>query len=191
MMANWIHAEEIDGDGYTCGFCANRVSPSHGYRYHDSTRYISICPKCEHPTYFGAGKQTPAPLPGNEVKNVPEEINSVYEEARACTGVGAFTSAVLACRKLLMHIAVDKGDPEEKRFTSYVEYLSDRNYITPDGKGWVDYIRKMSTEANLEMVKMGQKDALDLLSFIEMLLRLIYEFPSRLPPPKPRESQNG
>jgi hypothetical protein len=190
-MANWIHTEEMDGDGYTCGFCGNRVSPSCGYKYHDSTRYINICPKCEHPTYFSVGKQTPAPLPGDEVNGVPEEINSIYKEARACTSVGAFSSAVLACRKLLMHIAVDKGAPEEKRFIAYVEYLSDRNYITPDGMGWVDYIREMSREADYEMAKMGQKDALALLSFIEVLLTLIYEFPSRLPPPKPRESQKG
>ena len=190
-MSNWIHTEEIDGDGYTCSSCGNRVSSSCGYRHSDSKRYISICPKCEHPTYFGAGKQTLSPLPGNKVNSVPEKINSIYEEARVCTGVGAFTSAVLDCRKLLMHIAVDKGAPDEKRFTSYVEYLSDRNYITPDGKGWVDYIQRMSIEADHEMVKMEPKDALDLISFIEMLLRLIYEFPSRLPPPKPEESQNG
>lgn len=190
-MVNWTQTEEVEGDEYTCGFCGNRVGPSVGYRYRDGTRYINICAKCEHPTYFGAGKQTPAPLPGNEVRSVPEEINSIYEEARACTGVGAFTSAVLACRKLLMHIAVDKGAPEEKHFVAYVGYLSDKNYITPDGKGWVEYIRKKSTEADHEMVKMGQKDALDLISFIEMLLRLIYEFPSRLPPPEPRESQEG
>ena len=190
-MVNWIHTEEIDGDGYTCGFCGNRVNPSIGYRYRDSTRYINICPKCEHPTYFGAGKQTPTPLLGNEVNSVPEEINSIYEEARACTSVGAFTSAVLACRRLLTHIAVDKGAPEGKRFSAYVEYLTDKNYITPDGKGWVDYIHKKSTEASQEIVKIGQEHALDLISFIEMFLRLIYEFPSRLPPPKPEESQEG
>ena len=130
-------------------------------------------------------------MPGDEVNSVPDEIDSIYQEARACTGVGAFTSAVLACRKLLMHIAIDKGSPQEKRFATYVEYLSDRNYITPDGKGWVEYIRKMSTEADRDMVKIGQKDALDLISFIEMLLRLIYEFPSRLPTPEPGESQEG
>ena len=180
MKANWIHTEEIDGDGYTCSSCGNRVSSSCGYRHSDSKRYISICPKCEHPTYFGAGKQTPAPLPGNEVNSVPEKINSIYEEARVCTGVGAFTSAVLACRKLLMHIAVDKGAPEEKRFASYVEYLNDRNYITPDGRGWVDYIRQKGNEATHEILLMKQEDAEDLVSFTEMLLKFVYEFPAKI-----------
>jgi hypothetical protein len=66
-----------------------------------------------------------------------------------------------------------------------VEYLSDQNYVPPDGKGWVDHIRKKSNEANHEIVIMKKEDALDLISFIEMLLRLIYEFPSRLIPHDP------
>jgi len=55
-----------------------------------------------------------------------------------------------------------------------------------DGKGWVDHIRKKGNEANHEIVIMKKGDALDLITFIEMLLKFIYEFPSRIPP-KPSE----
>jgi hypothetical protein len=35
--------------------------------------------------------------------------------------VSAFTSAVLTCRKLLMHLAVEKGAQPGKSFLEYVE----------------------------------------------------------------------
>ncbi len=80
-----------------------------------------------------------------------------------------------------MHIAVDKGADEGKRFIEYVEYLSNAGYIPPDGKEWVDHIRSKGNEANHEIVIMSKGDALDLITFIEMLLKFIYEFPSRIP----------
>ena len=68
----------------------------------------------------------------------------------------------------------------------YVQYLSDKGYVPPDGKEWVDHIRKKGNEANHEISIMGESDAKDLLGFTEMLLRFIYEFPSRLPKPAPK-----
>jgi len=141
-MSGWQNAGGGGSKQYTCAFCGSYVGPSIGYRYSNSSRFILICPNCDKPTFFSEGKQTPAQLLGNKVENVPKEINSLYDEARSCTGAIAFTAAVLACRKLLMHIAVDKGAPEGKRFIEYVEYLSDKNYVPPNGKGWFDHIRK-------------------------------------------------
>jgi len=54
----------------------------------------------------------------------------------------------------------------------------------PDGNDWVDYIRKKSNEANHEIVIMDKEIAEDLISFIEMLLRFIFEFKHRLSPGK-------
>jgi len=54
------------------------------------------------------------------------DVASLHAEARSCVTVNAFTSAVLTCRKLLMHLAVEKGAPEGKSFLEYVEYLSDK-----------------------------------------------------------------
>jgi len=67
----------------------------------------------------------------------------------------AFTATVLCCRKLLMHIGVEKGAEKGKNFIEYVEFLSSKNYIPPDGKEWVDHIRKKGNEANHEIVIMG------------------------------------
>ena len=171
------------------GFCEKYVAPSIRYRYtspgdHNFSRdrFMLICPKCNKPTFFDSENQIPAPLLGNEVTNVPTDINLLYDEARNCTSTNAFTAAVLACRKLLMHIAVDKGADEGKCFIEYVEYLSDKGYVPPNGKAWVDHTREKGNEANHEIKIMSRSDALDLTTFIEMLLKLIYEFPSRIPP---------
>jgi len=80
----------------------------------------------------------------------------------------------------LMHIAVDKGAPAGKTFIEYVEYLADNHYVPLNGKIWVDHIRTKGNEANHEINIMAKADALNLINFIEMLLRIIYEFPSRI-----------
>jgi transcription elongation factor Elf1 len=181
-MTEWKNVAQVGGETLTCGFCGHLVGPSFGYVYSNSSRYILICPTCDRPNFFEARIQTPAPLLGNTVENVPKEIDNLYNEARACTGVGAFTAAVMACRKILMHLAVDKGAEKGKRFIEYVEYLSDNHYVPPGGKDWVDHIRSKGNEANHEITIMSKEDALDLIRFSEMLLKFIYEFPMRIPP---------
>jgi hypothetical protein len=96
--------------------------------------------------------------------------------------VNSLTSVVLTCRKLLMHIAVEKGAPTGKSFLEYVEYLADKGFVPPDGKGWVDHIRKKGNEANHEIKIMSSDDASDLIAFSEMLLKFVYEFPAKIKP---------
>ena len=182
-MTEWLGVVNVKAKHFTCGFCGCSVGPSFGYQHGSGCRDIFICPTCDQPNYFGE-KQTPSPLLGDKVENVPSEINSLYNEARACTSVNAFTAAVLACRKILMHIAVDKGAPGGERFIEYVEYLSNKGYVPPNGKDWVDHIRNKGNEANHEITIMSKEDALDLITFSEMLLKFIYEFPKRIPPKK-------
>jgi len=79
-----------------------------------------------------------------------------------------------------MHIAVEKGADEGLKFIQYIEYLDGRNYIPPDGREWVDYIRKKGNDANHEIIIMTMEDAKDLVSFTGMLLKIIYEFPSKV-----------
>lgn len=177
----WHNAAGVGGKKFTCGFCGHLVGPSFGYTYGKPFRKIFICPTCDKPTFFDANDQKPAPLLGNKVENVPEEINRLYDEARACTSVSAYTAAVMACRKILMHIAVDKGADAGRPFIQYVEYLSDNHYVPPGGKEWVDHIRNKANEANHDIVIMAKEDAHNLITFCEMLLKFIYEFPEKIP----------
>jgi hypothetical protein len=92
-----------------------------------------------------------------------------------------YTAAVLICRKMLMNIAVQEKAKPGLRFIEYVEYLANNGYVPPNGKVWVDHIRKKGNEATHEIAIMKQEDAKDLLGFLEMLLRFIYEFPALIP----------
>jgi hypothetical protein len=84
---------------------------------------------------------------------------------------------------MLMNIAVDQGAADGLKFIEYVEFLASNGFIPPNGKTWVDHIRKKGNEATHEIALMAQADAEELVSFVEMLLKFIYEFPSRVPSP--------
>jgi len=80
-----------------------------------------------------------------------------------------------------MNIAVELGAQEGLPFIEYVKYLSDNGYVPPNGKHWVDHVRRKGNEAAHEISLMTANDARELLTFVEMLLRFIYEFPSMIP----------
>lgn len=84
-----------------------------------------------------------------------------------------------------MNIAVAQGAKEGESFVAYVEHLANAGFVPPNGRGWVDHIRSKGNEANHEIKLMGQSDAEELISFAEMLLKFIYEFPSKIPPKTP------
>lgn len=186
-MFDWQSVNTYTSCSYTCGYCGNPLASEKGYRAlhpasnNTTTGYIYICHHCEKPTFFDliTDTQTPGKRFGNDVGGIDDQgVASLYAEARDCFSRNAFTAAVLSCRKLLMHIAVAKGDSAGKNFIEYVEYLSARGYVPPDAKTWVDCIRTKSNEANHEIVIMSEEEAKDLILFVEMLLKLVYEFPA-------------
>lgn len=188
-MHAWNSANGLPVKKFKCGHCGELVSSVLGYTTNIGTAALMyICPNCADPTYFKGGRQIPGPVAGNKVEYLPSELEALYLEARNCVSVGANTASVLACRKLLMHIAVAQGANAGESFISYVEYLANSGFVPPNGKGWVDHIRKKGNEANHEIALMGQGDADELISFLEMLLKFIYEFPSRVPAATPAKA---
>ena len=183
----WYQTSGISKKNFTCGYCKNKVGPSNGYRYDSSDgnerkNRIYICPVCDRPTYFTPGeKQYPGAPFGDPVQHLPIQIEELYNEARRCLSVSSYTSAVMVCRKLLMHIAVEKGAEENQTFMDYVEWLQQNNYLPPDGVSWVDYIRQKGNEANHEIILMEKEDAESLITFLGIFLKFVYEFPASLP----------
>jgi Domain of unknown function (DUF4145) len=180
---NWHNPISIGPQAYTCGYCSKHTGPNMGYfASGDRQGRILICTFCSQPTYFDQNqKQYPGAQFGNAVASLPKDVDCLYAEARSSIAAGAYTGAALICRKILMHIAVEKGAAKDKSFQFYVEYLATAGYIPPDGKGWVDHIRSKGNEATHEIVVTQKPDAEELLSFLEMLLRFVYEFPARIP----------
>lgn len=189
---SWVSLSGVGPRDWTCGYCGNIVGGKMGYYREEFTgsgafdrSKIYICPRCERPTAFIVSdddkvEQVPGPMEGAAIQGLPETVSALYDEIRKCVQAGAYTSAVLSSRKMLMHIAVDNGAAEGMTFAQYVGYLNDAHYIPPNGAEWVDEVRKRSNEQNHEIVLASRDDAMQLLDFIEMLLRFCYEFPSRV-----------
>lgn len=187
----WKNSDRVSSKNYTCGYCSNLIASNSGYILTDDMgrtilRTIHICPHCSSPSFFinRTNEQLPQPMPGNSVLHLPNDIEVLYNEARRAVSISAPTSAVLACRKLLMNIAVSQGAKEGAKFVEYVDHLAAKGFIPPNGKEWVDHIRSKGNEANHEIKLMSTEDASDLISFAEMLLKFIYEYPNKIPKPK-------
>jgi hypothetical protein len=181
----WHSADPVQKLRFTCWMCGNLVAPSIGY--HNTSKegwYIGICPNCDSPTFLmtRVGKQIPGRPYGKDVDNVPGAIEGLYKEARNCMSVSAYTAASLACRKILMNVAVHLGADPNRSFVFYVDYLDRENHIPAGSKGWVDYIRTLGNEATHEIPSVSQADAKRSISFTEMLLKIVFEFPATLPP---------
>jgi len=142
---------------------------------------LAICPYCGFPTFlFGPVGQIPGRKYGNNVSNITEEsVESIYNQARDCYSVGAFTAVLQLCRTLLMHIAVSKGEEPGKTFKQYVTCLIDNGILPKDSKSWVDKIRSLGNDAVHEIHIRTEEEAQNILDFTEMVLKLVYEYPSR------------
>jgi uncharacterized protein DUF4145 len=182
---NWQQVSATGRAQYQCGYCGNRVGPNTCYvakTVINKAAFIFICPTCTRPTFVDInGVQVPAARLGSEVHGITEpSVQTLYNEARDCTAVGAFTAAAMLCRKILMHLAVQHGAKPGDSFVAYVDHLQAAGFVPPNGKPWVDEIRKKGNVANHEIALVGQQDAEQILAFTEMLLRFNYEFPSML-----------
>ncbi len=182
VKITWEDTETIDGVDYECGHCGCRVGPDKGYVGSTNFKpaYIYICPHCSQPTYLAMdGKKTPNVPYGDPVENLPDDIETLYEETRNTFTVSAFNSAIMVCRKVLMNIAVNQGAPENQSFKKYVDFLVEKGYVPPNGEGWANSIREKGNEANHEIKQMSEADAKELIDFLAMLLKFIYEFPAK------------
>ncbi|HEV7678627.1 MAG TPA: DUF4145 domain-containing protein [Candidatus Dormibacteraeota bacterium] len=145
---------------------------------------IAICGFCGAPTFFlPDGRFSPTAAPGEDIADIPEDVAHLYREARISAAGGANTAAVLVCRKILMHIAVDQEAPESRSFLEYVTFLADKGFLPPNGRLWVDYVRRRGNEANHQIQLMDAKDAEVLIRFTGMLLQFLYELPGMVPQP--------
>lgn len=179
--------EQIMEHGYVCGYCGYEVSSNRGMplclmegssALKNRPYGVYICTHCHMPTFIYDGIQVPGNRFGAPVKNVPEDVNDVYEEARSSFAAGAYTGVVLLCRKLLMHIGTDLGADPGLKFIQYVNYLNDNHYAGARSDDWVDQIRQFGNQANHEIRINTREEAQRIIKFCEMILKLNYEYPS-------------
>lgn len=192
MDLEWHELQKLDSVDYKCGHCGKEVGSNLGYQcyeirksynqYLKTDERIYICPRCNNPTYLyrtilGNIIQIPSNKYGIEVSDISdEEVRYMYNEARDCMKVGAYTASALCSRKILMNIAVKKGANEGKSFIYYIDWLSDNHFLPPDSKAWVDKIRVTGNDATHKIEITNEDDAKVSLDLVGMLLKFIYEF---------------
>ncbi len=184
---NWNGVQSARSRNYRCAYCGNGIASDKGW-FAAGNGEIRLCPHCLFPTFFGLaadGKSPlviPAPPPGRPVAGLPVDVGRLYEEARQSAAAGAYTASVLVCRKMIVDLAVDQGDKyeREKRFGPYVEFLANKILAPSQSTEWLDRIREQGNKATHELGVMGEQDALLLLTFMDLILRILYEFPAML-----------
>lgn len=165
---------------YRCAHCGHDVTGLVVARHSDSSRIETaiwlLCPSCGDASIITKKKeQYPAPLPGVELQGLPDDISSAYDEARKCLGILALSACTIMCRKILMHVAVQKGAKASERFEEYVNYIQEQGYIAPTMKSWVDRIRQLGNEGAHELEAPSREAAESALAFTGELLRVVYE----------------
>jgi hypothetical protein len=180
---NWS-ASTLTSYSYKCGYCGEQISSEKGFNASNPSKIkvngrIYICHKCHRPTFIDVNfNQYPGPKIGTSVKHITDKnVEDLFNESRSCFSVGAYTSTVMCCRKLLMNIAVSEGAKEGKYYAEYIDYLDSKNFIPPKGKKWVDAIRELGNEANHEIKSKTKDEAERIINFTETLLRFNYELP--------------
>lgn len=177
----WQGVANVTAHAYECPYCENQVASQKAFFASEGHR-IFLCPMCQEPTYFKDSDQIPGSSFGDNVSDLPADVESLYNEARRCMAVSSYTGAAMLARNVLMNVAVAEEAEEGKSFAHYVDYLASKGYVPPKGKPWVDHIRTKGNEANHEILAITREDAEELILFTGMLLRFMYELPAKRPP---------
>lgn len=139
------------------------------------------CMKCKLALAVNDGVASPAQKPLRVPSGLSDDERAVWGEIRECLGVGAYTAAVMLCRKLLMHVAVAHDLPPKNAkgfaptFAQSVDHLLQAGVITARMKPWIERIKDVGNEANHEIAPVGKESALDVATFTQKLLELAYE----------------
>ena len=167
--------------GYTCGHCGSKVSGAVLASAKNATnsgiavRWLqcSVCHKGS--VALRDGTVYPGVAFGPAIDGLPDDVSAAYEEARRCLSVNADTAAETVCRKILMHIAVDKGAKQGAPFASYIDFLEKAGYVTPPMRDWVKLIKDHGNEANHKLPPPERQRAEGTVLFTAQLLRTVYE----------------
>ena len=184
-MAWYGHRHITKYDGSTqdswgtffCGHCDTQVTgPAVASHQGDHGGVVwLLCTNCDRGLVSNDGVLTPGRATGPTIAGLPPAVAAAYHQARRSMSVNAFTGVELICRKILMHVAVEKGAEEGDTFASYITYLANQGYVTPPMNRWVNVIREHGNRATHELDEPDETRAESTLFFTAELLRLIYE----------------
>ncbi|MFE5334833.1 DUF4145 domain-containing protein [Isoptericola sp. NPDC056573] len=139
------------------------------------------CVSCRQGSVVNQGVLSPGGTPLGAVGGLPDDIESAWNEVRNCHANGAYTSSVLMCRKILLHVAVERGLPAKDgggrapSFEQAVRHLQDNGLISGEMQPWVDQIRKSGNGATHDLPAIEKDMATMIGTFTYLLLQVAYE----------------
>ena len=144
------------------------------------------CVSCRRGMVSNVGVISPGASPLAEVDGCPADVEAAWTEVRSDLSVGAATSAVMMCRKLLFHIAVEQGLPAvdakgwAPSFEACLAKLRATGILTPLMEPWVQHIKEVGNKANHDLSVISAEDAQRVATFTRQLLVTTYEMPHKM-----------
>ena len=144
------------------------------------------CVNCFMGFVINSGQVSPSRFPMSDVQGLEPETHHAWHEVRSCLSVGATTAAVHICRKILFHVAAEKGLPAKNdrdrapTFAACIEHLQEHGYVTPPMVKWVEKIKDVGNEAAHELDVIPAEKAELVATFTMQLLVLTYQMPHML-----------
>jgi Domain of unknown function (DUF4145) len=184
-----------------CPFCGgtqmvvvgfNNVAPG-------SESYVAWlrCANCLRGVVRNGDAVSPATLPLDTPGALEGEALTAWQEVRACLSVGAHTAAVMMCRKLLFHVAVEHGlSPKDSKgrgptFTEALDHLEASGVFTTRMRPWVGRIKDVGNDANHDLAAISAAQARDVATFTRQLITLAYELDAMIAGPDTGEADVG
>lgn len=171
---------------YRCGYCGSKTDTTLGMWHLGSSdiRDIRVCTNCKMATNLltlsgDIIKQDPRPREGTSFDSTGKNdgvlgIVGLYDEARTALAQCAPSCAVLMFRKLLMHVAVERGATENQKFVVYCKYLKENNVVGEPQHAMLDRIMDAGNAENHQIRSASSEEASDLLELVTMLIQSIY-----------------
>lgn len=145
----------------------------------ERSTYWLQCPVCnEGSVKLRDGRVVPIATPAMPIRALPEDVATAWREAGLSFAAGAYTGSEILCRKILMHVAVERASSQPgKKFVDYIDDLDGAGLITAGLKPVVDLVRQRGNAANHDLAASSVNDAAQTMRITEHLLRGVYELP--------------
>ena len=183
FIDRWPNLNEFESQSFICWNCGEKIASNKGFislKKHSKelgAMTIYICHNCNAPNVYDSSRRPIcSALQGKEIKKLPKPVEDIYNEARACMSVCAYTATVMLLRKILMNLAVVNGAKEGLKFIEYVDYLCRNGFVHRKQTKQADIVRTMGNDANHQIENKTQQEAEQIFKFVELLLLNNYEF---------------
>ncbi len=181
-----------DSEPCYCGHCNNKIGLDIYFKVFNDKKNdkggnirvqmysVGVCPLCGAPIILNKENNNvlPAMREFEEISFLPKDVETLYNEMRDAYSVQSYTCCVISGRMLLANVAVEEGAEENRSFKYYVDYLVDKYLPATKDKPWLDKVRELGNDSAHKMVIVNKEQAKISLTFINAILKNIYEFPN-------------